>query len=276
MQASTKQWKPPAGVLGRILSATRDRVAELRGRSREVEQRAAAAAMPPSFRTALGGDRLAVIAEIKRRSPSKGDINPTLTPAVQARAYTTGGAAAISVLTEPESFGGSLNDLIEARRGSGLPLLRKDFIIDALQIAEARAAGASAILLIARALPPRGLADLAAAARGYGLDALVEVRSEEELDGALSLPVSVIGVNSRDLETLEVSAAITAKLIPLIPSDRIAIAESGIATTDDAVEAARIGADAILIGSALSAASDPAALVHSLAAVPRAGRARRD
>jgi indole-3-glycerol phosphate synthase len=276
VQASTNQWKPPAGVLGRILSDTRDRVAELRGRSHELEQRAAAAPVPPSFRAALIGDRLAVVAEIKRRSPSKGDINPTLTPAVQARAYSTGGAAAISVLTEPGSFGGSLNDLTEARRGTGLPLLRKDFIIDALQIAEARAAGASAVLLIARALPSEALVDLAAAARSYGVEALVEIRSEEELDGALALPVSVIGVNSRDLETLEVSTAVTAKLIPLIPSDRLAIAESGIATTADAVEASRLGADAILVGSALSSASDPAALVHSLAAVPRTGRARRD
>jgi indole-3-glycerol phosphate synthase len=263
-------------VLGRILSETRERISSLHDRAAALHRRAHAAASPPPFASALGGDRIAVVAEIKRRSPSKGDINPSLTPALQARALTLGGAAAISVLTEPHNFGGHLDDLAEARRGSDLPLLRKDFIIDPLQIAEARAAGASAVLLIARALAPDQLADLAAATQSYGLESLVEVRSEDELDRALALPVSVIGVNSRDLETLEVERAVSARLIPLIPSDRLAVAESGVSTVEEAAELARMGADAVLVGSALSASADPSALVRALAAVPRVGRARRD
>lgn len=276
MQASTKPWVPPSGALGRILESTRTRVAALRGQAAELEHRALDAKGAPPFASALRGDRLAVIAEIKRRSPSKGDINPGLTPALQARAYTTGGAAAISVLTESAEFGGNLNDLAEARRGSGLPLLRKDFIIDPVQIAEARIHGASAVLLIARALTPAMLADLTAAAATLGVEAFIEVRDEDELERTLSLPVTVIGVNSRDLETLHVDPGVPARLLPLIPSDRIAVAESGITNAVDAARAAHAGADAVLVGSALSASGDPAGMVQALAAVPRAGRARRD
>lgn len=263
-------------MLGRILAETRERVSALRDRASELDQRAHAAPPHPPFAAALAGERLAVVAEIKRRSPSKGPINPTLTPATQARSYAAGGAVAISVLTEPLHFGGDLDDLVEARRAASLPLLRKDFIVDPLQIAEARAAGASAVLLIARALAPDELVDLAAAVHAYALEALVEVRSEEELDRALALPVSVIGVNSRNLETLEVEPAVSARLIPLIPSDRLAVAESGVTTAEDAAELARMGADAVLVGSAVSASPDPSALVRELAAVRRVGRARRD
>jgi indole-3-glycerol phosphate synthase len=263
-------------VLGQILAETRERVAPLRAAERELHQRALAAPAHPPFAPALRGDRVAVIAEIKRRSPSKGAINDALSPAMQARAYTAGGAAAISVLTEPRHFGGALHDLGAARQGSALPLLRKDFIVDGVQIAEARAAGASAVLLIARALAPQHLADLAAVVQSYGLESLVEVRSEDELDRALALPVTVIGVNSRDLETLEIVRGITARLIPLIPSDRLAVAESGIATGHDAAEVGLVGADAVLVGSALSGSRNPAALLAELAGVPRVGRARRD
>ncbi|MGI8843095.1 MAG: indole-3-glycerol phosphate synthase TrpC [Gemmatimonadaceae bacterium] len=276
MQASTKSWSPPSGVLGRILGEARERVEALR--QFEGDLRAAAVAAPPHppFAAALLRDRLALIAEIKRRSPSKGEINSGMAIGVQAREYEIGGAAAISVLTEERHFSGALADVTEVRLGTRLPILRKDFIVDPLQIAEARMAGASAVLLIARALPPSELPHLAAAAQSYGIETLVEVRSEEELDRALALPGSVIGVNSRDLETLEVDRTVSARLLPLIPGDRIAVAESGIATVADAVEFAGMGADALLVGSALSASPNPAALAAELASVARVGRARRD
>jgi indole-3-glycerol phosphate synthase len=276
VQAPTQSWQPPSGVLGKILLEARERLGPLRASEGEIHRRALGTPPHPPFAAALRGDRLAVIAEIKRRSPSKGPINPSLSPAVQARAYATGGAAAISVLTEPRHFGGALDDLADARRGADLPLLRKDFIVDVVQVAEARAAGASAVLLIARALAPDHLSELAAAVQSYGLESLVEVRSEDELDRALALPVSVIGVNSRDLETLEIDPGVSARLLPLIPSDRLAVAESGVATGRDAADVAHMGADAVLVGSALSASADPAALVRELASVPRVGRARRD
>ena len=276
MQAPTQSWKPPGGVLGTIIGETLDRVRRLRPAESELHERALAAPAHPPFATALRGDAVAVVAEIKRQSPSRGAINPSIDPARQAAAYESGGASAISVLTETTHFGGDLSDLARARRGTALPLLRKDFIIDPLQIAESRGGGASAVLLIARALAPDQLPDLVAAAQAYGLESLVEIRSEEELDRALALPISLIGVNSRDLETLDIDRAVAALLLPLIPSDRIAVAESGVVTPSDASELAHMGADAVLVGSAVSAVADPAALVRQLAAVPRVGRARRD
>lgn len=276
MQASTRSWAPPSGMLGRIIGEARERVEALRPTGGDLRAAAMAAPCHPPFAVALRRDRLALIAEIKRRSPSRGEINSGLELGFQARAYESGGAAAISVLTEERHFSGALADVTEVRRGTRLPILRKDFIIDPLQIAEARMAGASAVLLIARALPPTELPHLAAAAQSYGIETLVEVRSEEELDRALALPGSVIGVNSRDLETLELDRTVSARLLPLIPGDRIAVAESGIATVADAVEFARMGADALLVGSALSASPNPAALATELASVARVGRARRD
>lgn len=276
MQASTKSWAPPSGMLGRIIGEARERVEALRATGGDLRAAAMAAPWHPPFAVALRRDRLALIAEIKRRSPSRGEINSGLKIGVQARLYESGGAAAISVLTEERHFSGALADVTEVRRGTRLPILRKDFIIDPLQIAEARMAGASAVLLIARALPPTELPHLAAVAQSYGIETLVEVRSEEELDRALALPGSVIGVNSRDLETLELDRTVSARLLPLIPGDRIAVAESGIATVADAVEFARMGADALLVGSALSASPNPAALAAELASVARVGRARRD
>ncbi len=276
MQASTQSWKPPSGVLGSILADTRDRVRALETSRDEVHERALAAPPHPPFAAALRGSAVAVIAEIKRRSPSKGTINSGISPSRQARVFEEGGASAISVLTEPRHFEGSLQDLVDARQGTTLPLLRKDFIIDPIQIAEARSAGASAVLLISRALSPDQLPELAAAAQSYGLEALVEIRSEEELDRALALPISVIGVNSRDLETLEVDRAVSARLLPLIPADRVAVAESGVSSAEDVAAIAHMGADAVLVGSALSASGDALGLVRQLAAVPRTGRAGRD
>jgi indole-3-glycerol phosphate synthase len=213
-----------------------------------------------------------VIAEVKRRSPSRGEINAHLDPASRARAYIEGGAAAISVLTEPMHFGGSEADLVQVRDAIDAPVLRKDFIIDEAQVIESRAWGASAVLLIARAQPRAALSSLAACAREWGVEALIEVRSESELDAALASGGRVIGVNSRDLETLEVDAAVVERLIPQVPAVVIAIAESGVRERADVERAARVGADAVLVGSALSATGEPAAAVRNLARVTRRDR----
>lgn len=275
MQALHADWVAPGGVLGRILADTEARVEALRPLRGELERLAAAEPGPPSLAAALAGEHVGVIAEIKRRSPSKGEINAALGAAEQARAYRDGGASAISVLTEPSSFGGSPDDLRAARWAVELPLLRKDFIVDEAQIVEARTLGAAGMLLIARALPPARLAALAATAREWGLCALVEVRSERELELAAATDAPLIGINSRDLETLELDAGVTERLLPLIPKDRVAVAESGVRTVADVARFAAAGADAVLVGSSLSAAADPAAAVRSLAAVPRSGRAAR-
>lgn len=213
-----------------------------------------------------------VIAEVKRRSPSRGEINAQLNCASRARDYERGGAAAISVLTEPTHFGGSEQDLVDVREAVHLPILRKDFIIDEAQIIEARAWGASAVLLIARALPPDELGALAEAARQWHVEPLIEVRNEQELDAALAARARAVGVNSRNLETLEVDAAVIDRLLPALPADVVAVAESGMATRADVERAAKSGADAVLVGSALSSAADPAATVRMLGAVQRLGR----
>jgi len=246
-----------------------------RARQLDIEALKAAASatpIPPSFAAALRRDDVAVIAEIKRRSPSKGEINAALRAGVQAAAYVQGGAAALSVLTEPDQFGGSLADLTEVRAAVAVPLLRKDFIVDYTQIVEARANGASAVLLIVRALDPLQLADLMEEAGTFNLTPLVEVHTESELEVALFHEAKVIGVNNRDLETLVVDPQTSSRLTPKIPAWVIAIAESGITQRSDVELQAATGADAILCGSAVSAAQDPAAAVRALAGVPRVCR----
>ena len=277
VQETPTTWTPPTGVLGRIVAESTARVREIPDRRRaELEGMARAASAPPDFLAALrAGGSLAVIAEVKRRSPSKGEINPALSAGAQAKAYASGGAAAISVLTEPRHFGGSLDDLAEARASVAVPLLRKDFVVDRTQLLEARAAGASAALLIARALEPARLADLAAEARAIGLEPLVEVRSEEELARAVACGARVIGVNQRDLETLAVDESVAARRLPLVPADAVAVSESGVRDRAGVERAAANGADAVLVGSALSAAADPAAAVHALTGVARRGRRAR-
>lgn len=268
-------WSPPTGVLGRIVAESMARVAELRAdpaTGRALERELPAARPAPSFRDALLGEHVAVIAEVKRRSPSKGEINNGLAAADQARAYVAGGAAAISVLTEPAHFAGSLDDLRDVCAAVDVPVLRKDFLVDELQLLEARAAGAAAALLIARALSPALLARLFGFAREVGLDTLVEVRSQFELDRALDIGAPVIGVNERDLETLEMEPEVRERLIPRIPRSVAAVAESGIRTAEDVERAALLGADAVLVGSSLSASAAPEAAVRALAQVRRRGR----
>jgi indole-3-glycerol phosphate synthase len=266
------QWAPPGGTLGRIVAEAHERVAVLRGSASGIAARAAAAAPAPSMADALRGDLLSVIAEVKRSSPSKGAIRPGLDAGAQARAYEAGGARAISVLTEPRHFGGTAEDLAVVRGAVALPALRKDFHVDPLQLAEARALGASAVLLIARALDPESLAAMAEAAHELGLEVLVEVRDEWELERAVRTGARMIGVNNRNLETLAIDLEATDRLIPGIPADRIAVAESGIATPADVQRAADAGADAVLVGSSISAAADPRAATRALAGIRRRAR----
>ena len=273
MQASNS-WTPPGGTLGAIVEQTMQRVATLHGRRNDLEAALAGAPKVAPFATALRGHTIRVIAEVKRRSPSKGSINPNLDPATLAALYEEGGAAAVSVLTEPHHFGGSNADLESVRGHVRIPLLKKDFHVDSLQIVEARVLGASAALLIARAIEPTVLPELVALAESIGLETLVEVRSADELDRAIAAGAQVIGVNSRNLETLEVDAAVARELIRRIPAHIVAVWESGVAGPDDVRAAAAVGADAVLVGSALSAAADPVAAVRALASVARQDVAR--
>jgi len=226
----------------------------------------------PDFASALRGPRVAVIAELKRSSPSKGTLDASLDAADRTRRYVAGGAAALSILTEPSRFGGSLADLRDARAAVPVPLLRKDFITHEVQLLEARAYGASAVLLIARALDPSELAELGAAATALGLTPLVEIRDEAELTRALGIPPAVIGVNNRDLETLVIEPEVGARMIPLVPADRVAVYESGITDAAGVARAAALGADAVLVGSSLSVAADVEGTLRALAAVTRTGR----
>lgn len=266
-------WAAPGGTLGRIIAETRPRVAELKKRRRALEAGAAERAPAPSLEQALRRPDVAIIAEVKRRSPSAGEINAALSPAQRAAAYSAGGAAAISVLTEPRHFGGSADDLLAVRAAAPLPVLKKDFHIDPIQVIEARALGASAVLLIARAVDPATLTALAREAAAVGVEAFIEVRSEAELERALATGAAVIGVNSRDLETLALNFEVTERLVPLIPAARVAVAESGVHARSEVERAAQWGADAVLVGSALSAAPDPRLAVLALIGIPRASRA---
>lgn len=234
---------------------------------------AEAVAPAPKFGTALRRTNVGVIAEVKRSSPSKGSINPGLAVQDQVIAYERGGAAAISILTEPTRFSGSNADLTAARSTCSLPLLKKDFHVDPLQIVEAKGLGASAALVIVRAVAPTRLRELVDTSRSVGIELLVEVRDENELQLALALGAEVIGVNNRDLETLEIDSTTATRLLPLIPEAVIAVAESGMKTADDVRAVAAVGADAVLVGSELSASANPEAAVRSLCAVKRSVRA---
>jgi indole-3-glycerol phosphate synthase len=205
-----------------------------------------------------------VIAEVKRRSPSRGEIRADFDPVACARAYDAGGAAAISVLTDESFFGGHLDYLAAVRRAVGVPLLRKDFVIDAYQIDEARVAGADAVLLIAAALDQDELASLRARAESLGLCALVEVHDEAELDAALASGARVIGINNRDLRTFETDLAVTERLAPRVPQGVVVVAESGIFTRTDMARLAASGAQAFLVGESLMREADMAGALRRL------------
>lgn len=259
-------------TLEAILASTRAGLAELRARRSELERLAGVTPPPPPFCPALARATVALIAEVKRRSPSAGDIQAALDPARHAGEYAKAGAAAISVLTEGPNFGGSVEDLRAVAAQVRLPLLRKDFTLDETQIVESRAAGASAVLLIVRALSPGRLRALREFAEGLGLEAVVEAHDARELETALDSGARIVGVNSRNLDTFAIDAPAAWTLLGRVPKDRIAIAESGMATVADVERAAAGGADAVLIGTALSRAPSPCALAAALAGVARRGR----
>jgi indole-3-glycerol phosphate synthase len=219
---------------------------------------ARSAGTPRDFHSALARPGLSLIAEIKRASPSAGEIAPGAKPADLARSYEAGGASAISVLTEPDHFRGSLDDLRDARSACGLPVLRKDFLCDTLHIWEARGAGADAVLLIV------ALVTMLDLATDLGMAALVEVHSAPEVERAVTAGARVIGVNTRDLATLEVDPAMVGKLRPLIPEGVLVVGESGVSTRADVIDLEAVGVDAVLVGEAVMRAPDPAAKIGEL------------
>ncbi len=228
-----------------------------------------ASTRPPGrgFTAALretSGRELAVIAEVKRRSPSRGELAADLDPARLAAAYGRGGAAALSVLTDRAFFGGSATDLAAARAAVGLPVLRKDFTVSPADVLDARIMGADAVLLIVAALTDVELADLHALAVRAGLDALVEVHDEDELERAVAAGATLVGVNQRDLVSFEVDTARAQRLAPLMPAGVVRVAESGIAGSDDARRLADAGYHAVLVGEALVRAAQPEVAVQAL------------
>ncbi|MFW6599574.1 indole-3-glycerol phosphate synthase TrpC [Propionibacteriaceae bacterium Y2011] len=209
---------------------------------------------------------VSVIAEVKRASPSKGALAQISDPAKLAAQYETGGASAISVLTERRRFGGSLDDLVAVRRAVEIPVLRKDFIVTAYQLFEARAAGADIALLIVAALTDSELAGLIERATSIGLTPLVEAHTGEEIERAVAAGATVIGINNRNLQTLEVDTSTFAKLAPLVPEGIVRIAESGVKGPKDVFELSRVGADVVLVGEALVTGDDPQTAVADLVA----------
>lgn len=254
-------------VLDQIIEHKRTEVDRLRIEHDpdRLKESAREAPSPRDFTLALNRcTHVPIIAEIKRVSPSQGRLRDLPDPEPLARSYERAGAAAISVLTDGKYFGGDLGDVRNVRRSVGLPILRKDFIIDALQIYESRAAGADAILLIVAALTDSGLHSLYEEALDLRMTPLVEVHSESELERALELDPAVIGINSRNLKTLEVDLSTARRLRPSIPPAMLAIAESGIHSRKDVEDLLEAGFDAFLIGTALMSSNDPAATLADL------------
>jgi len=255
-------------LLGRLVAEARQDLERRRAQKTQDElELAIHAYAPKDFVGALRRPKLAVIAEMKQRTPSMGVLADDYRPNDIARAYNDGGAAAISVLTHMAGFGGRPEHIEAARLATGLPILRKDFITDPYEIGEARAEGADAVLLIVAALEPADLRRLLAVVRSRGLSALVEVHDEHEAEVALEAGAPVVGVNHRDLRTFEVDLGLTERLRPLIPNRVPLVAESGIHSMDDARRMRDAGADAILVGEMLMRAPDPAARLRELASI---------
>jgi indole-3-glycerol phosphate synthase len=258
-------------VLDDIVAGVRVDLERRRALTPEADLRAALAdADPPRDPMPhLRAPGSSVIAEVKRRSPSKGDLADIPDPAALAQAYAAGGAAAISVLTEERRFGGSLDDLRTVRAAVDVPLLRKDFIVEPYQLLEARAAGADLVLLIVAALDDDLLRRLHDRARELGLTVLVEVHDEAETARAVDLGAELVGVNARNLKTLAVDPDTFGRLAPLVPDDRVLVAESGITGPDDVVRFVGEGARAVLVGEALVKDGDPASAVRTMTGVTR-------
>ena len=252
-------------LLGRLVTEARQ---DLQRRKALVAQdqleRSVASYTPKDFAGALRTPHLAVIAEMKQRTPTMGVLAEDYRPADIAHVYTGGGAAAISVLTQMASFGGRLEHIMAARAATALPILRKDFVTDPYEVAEARAAGADAVLLIVAALERARLAELLAVARSRGITALVEVHDEVQTRTAVELGATVIGINHRNLQTFDLDIGLTERLRRLIPDEIVVVSESGIHSADDARKVREAGADAILVGEALMRSSDPARRIKEL------------
>jgi indole-3-glycerol phosphate synthase len=264
----------PVTYLDRILAAHRA-AAEADRRTLDDLMRTAAGGPAPrsltrAVRAANDAGALGVIAEVKRRSPSRGDLAGDLDPAALARSYVAGGAAAISVLTDAEFFGGSPDDLVAVHAVVEVPVLRKDFTVDARDVADARIMGADVVLLIAAALDDATLARCAAVARELAMDTLVEVHDEAEVERALGIGATLVGVNQRDLVTFEVDPERAERLAGLLPDGVVAVAESGIGGPADARRAAEAGYHAVLVGESVVTSGDPAAAVAALG-VPLGG-----
>jgi indole-3-glycerol phosphate synthase len=256
-------------VLDDIVAGVREDLERRRAVTAEADLRARLLEVPPPRdpMPALARPGSSVIAEVKRRSPSKGDLAEIADPASLASAYERGGAAAVSVLTEGRRFGGSLADLDTVRAAVTLPVLRKDFVVEPYQLLEARAHGADLALLIVAALPGDSLDRLHDAAREVGLTPLVEVHDEPEAERAVALGAGLVGINSRNLKTLEVDAATFGKIAPQLPDDVVKVAESGIAGPDEVRRLVGEGADAVLVGEALVKHGDPEGAVRAMTGV---------
>ena len=262
-------------ILDRIVRTKRDEVRALRSVRAELARAARSAPPARDFRSALRGSSadVAIVAEVKRRSPGAGSIREDLDPADLAADYGRSGASAISVLTDRTYFGGDLDDLRRVRARVPRPVLRKDFLIDPVQLDESRAAGADAVLLIVRILGDPLLGELLRGAQAMGMAALVEVHDAAELERALAAGADVVGINNRDLSTFRSSVAVTLELVRRIPRDVVVISESGLATREDLATVGAAGADAVLMGEALLRSPRPGDAVAALTGVPRGPRA---
>lgn len=251
-------------VLEQIIVGVREDLAARRISHSQLLEQISQAPAPLDAAKALVGGSISVIAEVKRSSPSKGALAAITDPASLARIYQHNGASVVSVLTEGRRFGGSLEDLDTVRRSITIPVLRKDFMVDAYQFYEARAHGSDLVLLIVAALSKSQMGEFLALTHELGMQALVEVHTQEELEHALEASAQIVGVNSRNLKTLEVDSKVFSELLPRIPDHLVKVAESGISSRAD-VEFARLhGADAVLVGEALVRGSDPGSSLRAL------------
>ena len=251
-------------VLDSIIEGVREDLAARRGSMGALHERIDAQAPALDAHSFLSRNEMNVIAEVKRSSPSKGNLAPITDPAALAEKYQEAGAAAVSVLTEQRRFGGSLADLDAVRSRIEIPVLRKDFMVDEYQFLEARAHGADIVLLIVAALSKSQLKDFYDLATELGMASLIEVHTQSELESAMDISPRIVGVNSRNLKTLEVSASVFEELIPAIPSAVIRVAESGISTRADVAQAQKAGATAILVGESLVKSGDPISAMREL------------
>lgn len=251
-------------VLDSIIEGVREDLAARRGSMGALHERIDAQAPALDAHSFLSRNEMNVIAEVKRSSPSKGNLAPITDPAALAEKYQEAGAAAVSVLTEQRRFGGSLADLDAVRSRIEIPVLRKDFMVDEYQFLEARAHGADIVLLIVAALSKSQLKDFYDLATELGMASLIEVHTQSELESAMDISPRIVGVNSRNLKTLEVSASVFEELIPAIPSSVIRVAESGISSRADVAQAQKAGATAILVGESLVKSGDPISAMREL------------